>query len=121
MAKINGIEGLNLSDINEEVQRGGKFVSYTYCISIILMTFKRPTDIYFIKADQNATVKGLPYTFISLILGWWGIPWGPIYTIGALFSNLGGGKDLTAEVLQHFMSSVQEEVAIDLDGDGENE
>lgn len=121
MAQIKGIEGLTLSDINEEIQRGGKFVNYSYCISIIIMTFKRPTDIYFIRADQNASIKGLPYTLISLILGWWGIPWGPIYTIWAIGSNLGGGKDLTTEVLQHFMTSVSEEIAIDLDGDGEDD
>lgn len=121
MAQIQGIEGLSLSDINEEIQKGGKFVNYTYCISILIMTFKRPTDIYFIRANQNATVKGLPFTFLSLFLGWWGIPWGPIYTIGAIGSNLTGGKDITTEILEHFMNSVQEEVAIDLDGDGEKD
>jgi hypothetical protein len=28
-----------------------------------------------------------------------GIPWGPIYTIGSLIQNFGGGKDVTKEVL----------------------
>ncbi|MCB0509420.1 MAG: hypothetical protein H6579_04540 [Chitinophagales bacterium] len=118
MAKIKGIEGMSLSDINDEIQRGAKFVSYSYCISILIMTFKRGSDIYFIPSNGSAVSKGLPYTFLSLIMGWWGIPWGPIYTIGALFTNLGGGKDLTEEILQHFMNSVQQEVAIDLNGDG---
>ena len=121
MAEIKGIDGLTLSDINDEIQRGGKFVNYSYCISIILMTFKRPTDIYFIRANESALVKGLPFTLLSLVLGWWGIPWGPIYTIWAVGSNLSGGKDITTEVLQHFMNSVQKEVAIDLDGDGEDD
>lgn len=121
MAEIKGIEGLSLNDINEEVQQGAKFVSYTYCISIILMTFKRPSDIFFIKSGESAIAKGLPYTFLSLLLGWWGIPWGPIYTLAALFSNTGGGKDITPEVLQHFMNSVQQEIDIDLDGDGKDD
>lgn len=118
MAEIKGIEGMSLADINDEIQKGGKFVSYTYCISIIVMTFKRGSDIYFIRSHESAVAKGLPYTLLSLVMGWWGIPWGPIYTIGALVTNLGGGKDLTKEILQHFMNSVQQEVAIDLNGDG---
>lgn len=121
MAEIKGIEGLTLGDINEEVQKGAKFVSFTYCISIILMTFKRPSDIFFIKHNESAFFKGLPYTALSLVLGWWGIPWGPIYTLGALFGNSSGGKDLTQEVLQHFMNSVQQEIDIDIDGDGEED
>ena len=40
-------------------------------------------------------------TFLaSLWIGWWGIPWGPIYTIGAVVTNLGGGKDVTQDVLR---------------------
>jgi hypothetical protein len=42
---------------------------------------------------------------ITLGLGWWGIPWGPIYSIGSLFSNLTGGKDMTKEVLESWNSS----------------
>lgn len=121
MAQIKGIEGLTLADINNEIQQGGKFVVYSYCISIIIMTFKRPTDIHFIKSTDNAFLKGLPYALVSLILGWWGIPWGPIYTIWAVVEDFGGGKDITDEVLQHFMNSVQQEIDIDLDGDGEND
>lgn len=121
MAHIKGIEGLSLSDINDEIQKGAKFVSFTYCISIIIMTFRRPTDIYFVKSNESATVKGLPFLFISIFFGWWGIPWGPIYTIGSIFTILSGGKDITLEVLQHFMSSVQEDIAIDLDDDGKDD
>ena len=46
----------------------------------------------------NAIAKGLPWTGLSLLAGWWGIPWGPIWTIQALVTNLRGGKDVTAEI-----------------------
>jgi hypothetical protein len=78
---------------------GAKFVFYQYCVSILIMTFRRPSDIYFVRAGENAVAKGLPYTLLSLVAGWWGIPWGPIYTIGSVVTNLGGGKDVTQEVL----------------------
>lgn len=97
--KIQNVEGMSNDDLARELQNGGKFVMFTYTISIIVMTFKRSSDIYFVKAGESATVKGLPFTFLSLVLGWWGIPWGPIYTIGSLFTNLGGGKNVTEEVL----------------------
>lgn len=97
--KINGIDGLTGADLNAELQKGGRFVVYQYCISILVMTFKRPSDIYFVRAGENAVVKGLPFTLLALFLGWWGIPWGPIYTIGSFITNFGGGKDITQEVL----------------------
>lgn len=98
--KIVGVESLSMNALNQELQRGGKFVIYHYCISIVIMTFRRPSNIYFIRAGESAVGKGLPYTLLSLVMGWWGIPWGPIYTIGSLITNFGGGKDVTAEVIQ---------------------
>jgi len=73
--KIVGAEGLSAEDIRAEVDRGARLVIYTYCISIVVVTFKRSSDIYFVKPGQSCVVKGLPYTLLSLLLGWWGIPW----------------------------------------------
>jgi hypothetical protein len=98
--KIIGTEGMTQQNIQDELQQGGKFVTYAYCISIIIMTFRRSSDIYFLKYNEGAVKKGLKFTILSALLGWWGIPWGPIYTIGALVTNLGGGKDVTQEVMQ---------------------
>ena len=63
------------------------------------MTFKRPSDIYFIRPGDSKLLKILGFSAISLFLGWWGIPWGPIYTVGTIATNLGGGRDVTKEVL----------------------
>jgi len=97
--KINGIEGMTVSQVQSEVARGGKFVMYQYCISILVMTFRRSSGIYFIKADESAITPGLGFTLLSLVLGWWGIPWGPIYTIGSIYTNFTGGKDVTQEMM----------------------
>ncbi len=97
--KINGVEGMSVSDVQSEVARGGKFVIFQYCISILVMTFRRGSDIYFIKAGESTFGASIGYTLVSLLLGWWGIPWGPIYTIGSVFTNLGGGKDVTQEIM----------------------
>lgn len=97
--KIHGLDNLTISEINDELSRGGKFVIYQYCISIVVMTFKRSSGIYFIKSDQSAFKSGAGWTLLTFLLGWWGIPWGPIYTIGSLITNFGGGKNVTEEVL----------------------
>lgn len=96
---IKGLDGLSDERINFELQKGAKFIVYEYCISILIMTFKRPSQLHFIKADESRFAAGIVYAVISLFFGWWGIPWGPIYTIASLITNLSGGKDVTAEVL----------------------
>jgi hypothetical protein len=70
------------------------------------MTFKRPTDVYFIRAGEGTVGKSIGFTLVSLVVGWWGIPWGPIYTIGSLFTNLSGGKNVTNEVIASFKESL---------------
>ncbi len=97
--KIKNIERLTAAEIQEEINNGAKFVLFQYTVSIVVMTFKRNSDIYFVKSNEKPIVKGLAYTFISATLGWWGIPWGPIYTIQTLSKNLSGGRDVTAQIL----------------------
>ena len=96
--KIQGLDGLSVEQLNFELQRGGKFVVYNYCVSLLLVTFKRGR-IHFVRAEENRVSKSLPWTALSLVAGWWGIPWGPIYTIQSLVTNLRGGKDVTQEIL----------------------
>jgi hypothetical protein len=96
---IKNLDGLTTDEINRELAHGAKFVIYQFTISIIVMTFRRSSDVYFVRASENSTVKGLPYTLLTFVLGWWGIPWGPIYSIGALYNNLTGGKNITEEIL----------------------
>lgn len=103
--KIQCIEGLSQSEIDFELQRGAKFVLFQYCVSVVVLTFKRPSDIYFVRSDENAAVKSLPFTLLSLVAGWWGIPWGPIYTIQSVYNNLGGGKDVTQQVRNSFCAT----------------
>jgi hypothetical protein len=97
--QIKNADGLSVQQIRDMVNQGGKFVVFPYTISIVLMTFKRSSDIYFIKPGESSFKHGAGFVFINLLLGWWGIPWGPIYTIGSLVHHLGGGKNVTPEML----------------------
>jgi hypothetical protein len=98
--QILGVEGMTVEQVHRELARGGKFVLFEYCISVIILTFKRPSDIYFIRAGESAAMKSLQFTALSLVAGWWGFPWGPIYTISSVVTNLGGGRDVTSDVMR---------------------
>ena len=91
---------LSPQELTFEIQRGGRIVVYQYCISLLVITFRRNSPAQFIRAGENATVKGLPYTLLTFVLGWWGFPWGFIYTPQVLYKNLNGGTYITAAVLQ---------------------
>ncbi len=62
--KIRGIESMKQGELEFEIQRGAKFVLFQYCISVIVLTFRRASDIYFLRQGENAALKGLPFTFL---------------------------------------------------------
>jgi hypothetical protein len=97
--KVIGTEGLTNDEIHKAVERGAKFVAFQYCVSAILTTYKRSSSIYFVRPGHAALVPRIGYSLLSLFLGWWGVPWGPIYTVQVLWRNAIGGLDLTPEIL----------------------
>lgn len=99
MSNIKNIEGLSGDDLRAMVSQGGKFVYYPYAISIVIMSFRNNSDIHFVRPGESSTTPGIKYMALSALLGWWGIPWGPIYTIGSIYHIAKGGKDVTAEVM----------------------
>jgi hypothetical protein len=105
--KIVGIEGVSTDQLRFEIQRGAKLVVYQYAISILVMSFRRSSNVYFIPAGQSSVSKGLPWIGLTLLAGWWGIPWGPIFSIQSLITNFKGGKDVTAEIMAQLTASAQ--------------
>ncbi len=99
--KIVGIEGIAPDRLQFEIQQGAKLVCYQYCVSVVVMTFRRSSNIYYVPAGESAVAKGLPWTLLTLVAGWWGIPWGPIFSVQSLVTNFKGGKDVTAELSAH--------------------
>ena len=95
---IEEISKLSVEELNNELANGARFVQFSYTISVVVMTFKRYSKIYFIRKGDSMSADRLPYTLINLFLGWWGIPFGPIYTIWSIVENA-NGKDVTEEVI----------------------
>src|SRR5579862_2412158 len=95
---IVGAENMTAAELTAELDRGARFVIFQYCVSLLVVTFKRPSDIYFIRSGESTFGKSIGFTLITLLAGWWGIPWGPIYSLVALGTNLSGGEDVTERV-----------------------
>jgi uncharacterized membrane protein len=97
--KIKNIDGLSAEDLQREAMQGGKFIYYSFTVSLIVVTFKRTSGVYLVRNQENGVAKGLPFTLLSIFFGWWGIPYGPKYTIEAIRTNIKGGKDVTDEIM----------------------
>ncbi len=72
--------------------RTTKLVRYDVCISYFIMTSTRST--YYVPYEDAGALPFLVF-FITFIGGWWGIPWGPIKTIGSFINNFRGKYIIT--------------------------
>jgi hypothetical protein len=97
--KIKNIDGLSANDLQQEVNSGGRFIYYAFTVSLIIVTFKRTSGVYLVRGGEHALVKGIAFTLVSFLFGWWGIPYGPKYTVESIRTNLRGGKNVTDEVM----------------------
>ena len=97
--KIKNIEGLSADDLQRRVNNGGRFIYYIYTVSFIFVTLKRTSGVYLIRPGENPVWKGSFFTLVSFLFGWWGIPFGPRYTMESIRTNIRGGKEVTDEVM----------------------
>jgi hypothetical protein len=97
--KVIGVEGLSADLIVHQVAAGARFVAYRYCVSAVVVSFRHSSSAYLVRPGDSHVRKGLRFSALSLLLGWWGFPWGPIWTVGSIATNLRGGVDVTAHVL----------------------
>jgi hypothetical protein len=100
--KLADLQGTPLSVIEQQVQQGARFVAYEYCISVIVLSVRRSSAVHYLRPDDGALMPGLRYSLLTLLAGWWGIPWGPLWTIRAVLVNFGGGQDITQEMMGYF-------------------
>lgn len=96
--EIKGAENLSPQEFAYELQRGGRVVEFSYCISVLVVTFRR-SAIVFVRPGESAMSAAAPYLLLSLFFGWWGFPFGLIFTPIAILQNLTGGTDHTARFM----------------------
>ncbi len=78
--------------------QGGVSVTFVAVVSIGIMTFRHPVHIEFKQKEGIGLIRfvwGVVWAVFSGVLGWWGVPWGFIYTPIAIVTNLLGGTEST--------------------------
>jgi hypothetical protein len=66
-------------------------VRFEVCYSVLIATVRWRSAPHNTRSPWHRVWVGLPYTAASLVLGPWGIPWGPVWTLVAVWTNLTGG------------------------------
>jgi hypothetical protein len=72
-----------------------------YVISLVFVTQRRGTSGVW--CSRCRAIESWKWTALSCAMGWWGFPWGPIYTVAAIVTNAKGGdqpKSQNAAVLR---------------------
>jgi len=67
--KIHGMEGMSADQINFELKHGGRFVIFQYAVSALVVSFRRPSDVHFIRAGENTASKSIGFTLLTLAAG----------------------------------------------------
>jgi hypothetical protein len=105
--RIRGIDPLTPAALDKELAAGGRLVFFEYCISLVFATTRRTSEVYLLRQGDHGLIRGMPYTLLSLLFGWWGVPWGLVYTPLTLLTNLSGGIDVTGEVRDTLLGNSQ--------------
>jgi len=84
---------------NGEVQYKGATITkntelrrYFWAMSFVLLCLKSMSAYYV--APKSPVSFGFKFSLISFIFGWWGIPYGPIWTVESLIKNFKGGEQV---------------------------
>lgn len=77
-----------------------RFVSYPYVFSLLVVTFRRAFAGMWCK--RHRLLRGSLACFITSVFGWFGIPWGFLFTPAALYQLARGGykdEEVNARIL----------------------
>lgn len=100
---LAGTEGMTLGDVELDVLKGGRFLRYPWNVSVIVLSFRNSSQLTYVRSDRSAGAGALGWGVFSLCFGWWGFPWGIVYTPLSLWHNTRGGADHTADVLKAYL------------------
>lgn len=83
-----------------DVLAGTRFVTYPFVVSILILSFNRNMGgVHAVASGRWPTSPMLGATIVSTLFGWWGFPWGIVWTPISLFHLWNGGRDATKDLL----------------------
>ena len=97
--KIRRMGRMTIAELRAAIATGARIVVFTYTESWLVVTFKRVTDPTLVRPGESRLRIAAAPLLTSLLFGWWGIPWGPFYTVQTLWQSGRGGIDVTDDVM----------------------
>jgi hypothetical protein len=96
--RIRGAEHLSPAQVASVLAEGGRLVLFEFCVSFVVVTLRCPSRVHLLRPGQVGALVSFPYTALTFLFGWWGLPWGIVHTPLVLVNNLCGGTDVTAQL-----------------------
>lgn len=94
--------------IVEAVMAGHRYITIPYVFSVVVMSFRRSMGgVHTVRTGEWPMGALIGASCITLFVGWWGIPWGFIWSALTLVSLWRGGKDVTKEVLTNVIGAAE--------------
>ncbi len=112
--KLSFPRPISHKEVEQNVEQGGKFVVFTYCISFLVITLKRYSPAHFISAGESTKEYANKYNKLSKLFGWWAIPYGIGQTLSCIKFNHQGGLDVTEDIILNLTEEAIEKEEIEL-------
>lgn len=103
--ECRGVFAVNPDELKARIRGGQRCIRFEYCVSFVIATMGIRTKVRVGLSWRERHLRGLGYALLSLLLGPWGIPWGPYFTARCIGSNLAGGIDVTDAVMEALQAS----------------
>jgi hypothetical protein len=92
--------------IIREVMAGKRYVTYPYVVSILVMSFRRTMGgVRVVETGAWPVGPLFGAALVSGFFGWWGFPWGLVWTPLILHNLWRGGRDATREILTNIVGA----------------
>lgn len=83
------------------IQPNTRLIQYDAVISFAFFHFDHSSRLY-MKGSRSSRIYGWIYSLITLLFGWWSLPWGPILTIKILIFNMSGRSSISVHDIIQF-------------------
>ena len=91
---------LTEAEFKDMIAMGEHFVVYCYTLSAFIYTTTRPTKVHATRKFQGAFLRGLPYTMLTVLFGWWH-PLGIVNSLNSIIANTRGGADVSPQIIEY--------------------
>ncbi|GEM_PF-685444 len=113
--KIIVPENTTFEGLKQEIAQGGRFVVYSYCISLFFaVTLRRISPAYLIPASGTTKNIKHKYNLYNYLFGWWQIPVGLPTTFRNIKINNRGGLDVTEDIMLNITAAAFREREVEL-------